>query len=143
MEAIRPVGRTLLRDRACEAIRDAIVSGEIEPGAVVRDVDLAERLGLSRAPVREAFARVTYGTAGVHLSFDLDGVDPEDAPGVGTPVPGGLDLRESHLVCETAAASGKLLGMEVVELNPTLDNANKTGRLAVWLVQSALGKTIL
>ncbi|KND24346.1 GntR family transcriptional regulator [Streptomyces acidiscabies] len=58
MEAIRPVGRTLLRDRACEAIRDAIVSGEIEPGAVVRDIDLAERLGLSRAPVREAFARL-------------------------------------------------------------------------------------
>jgi len=58
MEAIRPVGRTLLRDRACDAIRDAIVSGEIEPGAVVRDVDLAERLGLSRAPVREAFARL-------------------------------------------------------------------------------------
>ncbi|HEY8984028.1 MAG TPA: GntR family transcriptional regulator [Streptomyces sp.] len=58
MEAIRPVGRTLLRDRACEAIRDAIVSGEIEPGTVVRDIDLAERLGLSRAPVREAFARL-------------------------------------------------------------------------------------
>lgn len=93
--------------------------------------------------VREAFARVTYDTAGVHLSFDLDGVDPDYAPGVGTPVPGGLNLRESHLVCETAAASGKLIGMEMVELNPTLDFANKTGRLAVWLIQSALGKTIL
>ncbi len=93
--------------------------------------------------VREAFARATYASAGVHLSFDLDGVDPADAPGVGTPVPGGLNLRESHLVCETAAASGKLLGMEMVELNPTLDIANKTGRLAVWLIQSALGKTIL
>jgi arginase len=93
--------------------------------------------------VREAFARATYATAGVHLSFDLDGVDPQDAPGVGTPVPGGLSLRESHLVCETAASSGKLLGMEMVELNPTLDYANKTGRLAVWLIQSALGKTIL
>lgn len=58
MEAIRPVGRTLLRDRAYEAIRDAIVAGEIEPGAVVRDADLAERLGLSRAPVREAFSRL-------------------------------------------------------------------------------------
>ncbi|MFI6010657.1 GntR family transcriptional regulator [Streptomyces sp. NPDC051243] len=58
MEAIRPVGRTLLRDRACEAIRDAIVAGDIEPGAVVRDADLAERLGLSRAPVREAFSRL-------------------------------------------------------------------------------------
>ncbi|MEJ1200122.1 MULTISPECIES: GntR family transcriptional regulator [unclassified Streptomyces] len=58
MDAIRPVSRTLLRDRACEAIRDAIVAGEIEPGAVVRDADLAERLGLSRAPVREAFSRL-------------------------------------------------------------------------------------
>jgi arginase len=93
--------------------------------------------------VREAFARVTWQTAGVHLSFDLDGVDPDDAPGVGTPVPGGLSVRESHLICEQAAASGKLLGMEMVELNPTLDVANKTGRLAVWLIQSALGKTIL
>lgn len=58
MEALRPVPRTLLRDRAYEAIRDAIVAGEIEPGAVVRDADLAERLGLSRAPVREAFSRL-------------------------------------------------------------------------------------
>ncbi|MFI2409398.1 GntR family transcriptional regulator [Streptomyces sp. NPDC018947] len=58
MDAIRPVSRTLLRDRAYEAIRDAIVTGEIEPGAVVRDADLAERLGLSRAPVREAFSRL-------------------------------------------------------------------------------------
>lgn len=58
MEAIRPVPRTLLRDRAYEAIRDAIVAGEIEPGAVVRDAELAERLGLSRAPVREAFSRL-------------------------------------------------------------------------------------
>lgn len=58
MEAIRPVARTLLRDRAYEAIRDAIVAGEIEPGTVVRDADLAERLGLSRAPVREAFSRL-------------------------------------------------------------------------------------
>ncbi|MFE5817564.1 GntR family transcriptional regulator [Streptomyces sp. NPDC056479] len=58
MEAIRPVGRTLLRDQAYTAIRDAIVAGEIEPGAVVRDADLAERLGLSRAPVREAFSRL-------------------------------------------------------------------------------------
>ncbi|MFF5845716.1 GntR family transcriptional regulator [Streptomyces massasporeus] len=58
MEAIRPVPRTLLRDRAYEAIRDAIVAGEIEPGAVVRDAELAERLGLSRAPVRDAFSRL-------------------------------------------------------------------------------------
>ncbi|MCA9494023.1 MAG: arginase family protein, partial [Myxococcales bacterium] len=77
-----------------------------------------------------------------HLSFDLDGVDPEDAPGVGTPVPGGLTLRESHLICELAAHR-RLIGMEMVELNPTLDQRNKTGELAVWLIQSAMGKTIL
>ena len=92
--------------------------------------------------VNEAFELVTRETAGVHLSFDLDGVDPEDAPGVGTPVPGGLTLRESHLICEKAAGR-KLLGMEMVELNPTLDIRNKTGELAVWLILSALGKTIL
>jgi arginase len=93
--------------------------------------------------VREAFDRVQHGTAGVHLSFDLDGVDPSAAPGVGTPVPGGLSIRESHLICETAARTGRLLGMEMVELNPTLDLSNQTGRLAVWLISSALGKTIL
>jgi arginase len=92
---------------------------------------------------REAFARVTENTAGVHLSFDLDGIDPTHAPGVGTPVPGGLTLRESHLICELASRSGVLVGMEVVELNPTLDLENKTGNLAVWLVLSALGKRIM
>jgi arginase len=93
--------------------------------------------------VREAFELVSRGTAGVHLSFDLDGVDPQDAPGVGTPVPGGLTVRESHLICETAARTGRLVGMEMVELNPTLDVRNQTGVLAVWLIQSAMGKTIL
>src|SRR5690606_10189786 len=65
--------------------------------------------------VQEAFEIATRHTAGVHLSFDLDGVDPRHAPGVGTPVPGGLSLRESHLICETAARTGRLLGMEMVE----------------------------
>ena len=93
--------------------------------------------------LREAFDLSQQGTAGVHLSFDLDGVDPSDAPGVGTPVPGGLTLRESLLACEMADKTGKLLGMEMVELNPTLDIQNKTGRLAVWLIATALGKRIL
>jgi len=91
---------------------------------------------------REAFARVRNRTAGVHLSFDLDGVDPDHAPGVGTPVPGGLTLRESLHVCEVAS-NERLLGLEMVELNPTLDHENKTGRLAVWLISTALGKRIL
>jgi arginase len=126
----------------------------------VRDVDRSEtslvaQLGVrvftmseldargTSACLQEAFVRTTARTAGVHLSFDLDGVDPHDAPGVGTPVPGGLTLRESLLVCEAAHKTGVLRGMEMVELNPTLDERNKTGQLAVWLIVSALGKMIL
>ena len=93
--------------------------------------------------VEEAIERVLDGAVGVHLSFDLDGVDPQYAPGVGTAVLGGLSLRESHLICEKLAATRKLLGLEMVELNPILDDANRTGELAVWLIQSALGKRIL
>ncbi len=93
--------------------------------------------------VREAVERACDGTVGVHLSFDLDGVDPAHAPGVGTPVPGGLNLRESHLICEKVADTGRLLGVEMVELNPVLDSENRTGKLAVWLITSALGKRIL
>lgn len=91
----------------------------------------------------EAIAHVSKNTDGLHLSFDLDGVDPSEAPGVGTPVPGGLSLRESHLICEMVCETGRLVGMEMVELNPILDISNQTGKLAVWLIQSALGKTIL
>lgn len=125
-----------------------------------RSVDAGEREVVRRSGVRvysmseidergfavclkEAVARVTAGTAGFHLSFDLDGVDPRYAPGVGTPVPGGLTYREAHLACETAAATGALLGLDMVELNPTLDDRNQTGQLAVELILSALGKTIL
>ncbi len=125
-----------------------------------RDVDQTERsmvhkLGLrvytmseldergTATCVNEAIRRVTASTAGVHLSFDLDGVDPQHAPGVGTPVPGGLNLRESHLICEKVAQTGRLLGVEMVELNPVIDSENRTGKLAVWLILSALGKTIL
>ncbi len=93
--------------------------------------------------LREAFSYLTGRTDGIHLSFDLDGVDPAEAPGVGTPVPGGLSLRESHLVCELAAQTGRLVGMEMVELNPTRDVHNKTAELARWLIESALGRSIL
>jgi arginase len=93
--------------------------------------------------LKEALERVTTGTAGFHLSFDLDGVDPRYAPGVGTPVNGGLTYREAHLTCESAARSGRLLGLDMVELNPTFDEQNRTGRLAAELILSALGKTIL
>ncbi len=91
----------------------------------------------------EALERATGGTAGFHLSFDLDALDPGVAPGVGTPVQGGLTYREAHLVCEKAARSGGLVSLEVVELNPVLDDRNHTARLAVGLVASALGQRIL
>jgi len=93
--------------------------------------------------VREAIAIAGKASAGIHLSFDLDGVDPEHAPGVGTPVQGGLSLRESHLVCEKLAHTERLIGIEMVELNPVLDTGNRTGEFAVWLISSALGKSIM
>jgi arginase len=93
--------------------------------------------------MREAIARATDGTAGFHLSFDLDGTDPTVAPGVGTPVPGGVSYRESHTVMELVAETGKLLGLEMTEINPILDTANKTARTAVEFVESALGKRVL
>jgi arginase len=136
----------------------------VHPGNVcvigARDVDAPEKDVVKDAGIRvftmaeidergmaacmdEAIARVTSGTAGFHLSFDLDGVDPMVAPGVGTPVAGGLTYREAHLVCEKVARSERLLSLEVVELNPVLDAENRTGKLAIGLMASALGKTIL
>ncbi len=91
----------------------------------------------------EALVRANADTAGFHLSFDLDALDPRVAPGVGTPVRGGLTYREGHLVCEKASRSGRLLSLEMVELNPVLDDRNLTADLAVELVASALGETIL
>ena len=93
--------------------------------------------------MQEEYLTMSSNNNLIHLSFDLDGVDPREAPGVGTPVPGGLSLRESHLICEMVAETKQLVGMEMVELNPILDVANQTGDLAVWLIQSALGKSIL
>jgi arginase len=119
------------------------------------EVDLVKRSGVrvftmseidargAKACLDEAMTILAKAEGGIHLSYDLDGCDPEVAPGVGTPVPGGLDFRESHLVCETLAKSGRLTSMEIVELNPTLDVRNKTGKFAVWLIESALGRTIL
>lgn len=82
-------------------------------------------------------------TEGIHLSFDLDVINPNEAPGVGTPVNGGLTYREAHLAVEMLNSSSKICSMEFVELNPILDNRNQTGELAVSLICSALGKRIL
>jgi len=105
----------------------------------MRDID--ER-GM-RAVMEEAIKRATSGTAGIHVSFDLDGMDPDYAPGVGTPVPGGLSYREAHLAMEMLADTGKVVSAELVEVNPILDHRNGTARLGVELLASLLGKKIL
>jgi arginase len=102
------------------------------------DVD---RLGVERV-LREALDQVS-GDGFVHVSLDMDVLDPEVAPGVGTPVRGGLSYREAHLAMELVAESGLAGSLEVVEVNPILDRENETSKLAVELVASALGARIL
>ncbi len=96
-----------------------------------------------RAAIGEAIAIATRGTAGFHLSLDMDFVDPQYAPGVGTPVRGGATYREAHLAMEVICDSGKMISMEVVEVNPVIDEVNRTADLAVELILSAMGKKIL
>jgi arginase len=105
----------------------------------MREID--ER-GLT-AVMREAIALASNGTGGIYLSCDADWVDPIEAPGVGTPVPGGATFREAHLAMEMLADSGLLVGMDLVEINPVLDRMNRSARLAVQLIASALGKRTL
>ena len=100
-----------------------------------------DRIGIERA-THEALDRVA-GPGFVHVSLDMDALDPELAPGVGTPVRGGLTYREAHLALELAAESGLVRSLEVVEVNPILDRENTTALTAVELVASALGKTII
>ena len=83
------------------------------------------------------------GTGGYHISMDMDWVDPVEAPGVGTPVPGGATYREAHLAMEIVADRGGMLSFELVEVNPVLDERNRTAELAVQLVCSAFGKKIV
>ena len=105
----------------------------------MRDVD--ER-GM-RDVVDEAIGIASDGTAGVHLSLDLDVVDPEHAPGTGTPVRGGITFREAHLAMELLSDRAHLVAMDLVEVNPVLDTQNMTGILAAEPAQSLLGKRIL
>jgi arginase len=105
----------------------------------MRDID---ELGL-RKIMEQSIAAACDGTAGFHLSLDMDAVDPDEAPGVGTPVRGGMSYREAHLSMEMICDSNKMLSMEVVEVNPVLDEANRTALLGIELIMSAMGKKIL
>ncbi|MBV9102639.1 MAG: arginase [Candidatus Eremiobacteraeota bacterium] len=101
-----------------------------------------DRLGMERV-IEEAIEIAGTEPRSVHVSFDMDGIDPSEAPGVGTPVRGGLSYREAHLAMEALAASATLCAIEVTEINPILDERNRTAELAVELILSGLGKTIL
>ncbi len=126
----------------------------------VRDVDARERENIRlagievytmrdidergmRAVIEEALRIAGRGTAGYHISLDMDWIDPEDAPGVGTPVRGGASYREAHLAMEIIADHGRMTSFEIVEVNPVIDEHNRTADLAVELALSAFGKKIL
>jgi arginase len=100
-----------------------------------------DRIGMVAA-IEKAIERVSREVEGIYLSFDMDVMDPRHAPGVGTPVAAGLTQREGHVACELIGETGKLIGMDIVEVNPILDVQNQTGALAVEFVLSALGKRI-
>ena len=110
-------------------------------GVMVQSMEQIDRIGMVSA-LEKAVERVSREVDGIYLSFDMDALDPRHAPGVGTPVPGGLTFREAHLVCEVLAETGKLIGMDIVEVNPILDVQNQTAVLAVEFIRSALGSRI-
>jgi arginase len=112
-----------------------------ETGVTVFGTEQIDRIGLYQA-LGQAIDVASRGTEGIYLSFDLDSLDPLHAPGVGTPVPGGLTYREAHLACEMVAETGRLVGMDLVEVNPILDERNRTAALAVELAMSALGQRV-
>lgn len=112
-----------------------------EAGIMVQSMEQIDRMGMVAA-LEKAIDRVSRDADGIYLSFDMDSLDPRHAPGVGTPVPGGLTYREAHLACEVVAETGKLIGMDLVEVNPILDVQNQTAILAVEFIRSALGSRI-
>jgi arginase len=93
--------------------------------------------------MEESLGLAGAGGGPIHVSFDMDAIDPTEAPGTGTPVQGGLSYREAHLIMEMLHESGQLASIEIVEVNPILDYRNRTAALAVGLICSALGKSIL
>jgi arginase len=105
----------------------------------MKDID---RDGIARIAER-ALALASDGTGGIHVSFDMDVCDPSIAPGVGTPVKGGFDYREAHMIMEMLADSRRLVALDLVEVNPTLDIRNATAEFGTELALSALGKNIL
>lgn len=142
------------------ALKNGYARAETTVQIGLRDVDEVEKKLLRESGVRafsmtdvdkhgvtrvmeEALAIACVGGRSIHVSFDMDAIDPSEAPGTGTPVKGGLSFREAHLAMEMLYESGQLQSIEMVEINPILDTRNQTAALAVGLICSALGKSIL
>lgn len=137
--AVTPDKVVLIGIRDIDDIERKIVNDSGVTAFTMRDIDL---LGMKEVS-RRAIEIVSTDTAGFHVSFDVDGCDPEVIPGSGTLVPGGVNFREAHLLLEECAANGNLRSMDVVELNPFLDKRNISAERTVTLIQSALGRSIL
>lgn len=136
---IQPKNCVLIGARDLDAQERRAVGESGIHAFTMRDID---EQGM-RNVMEKSIGFATRDTAGFAVSFDMDVVDPDEAPGVGTPVPGGITFREAHLAMEIIADSKQMLSLEVVEVNPILDTHNRTASLAVGLVSSALGKKIL
>jgi arginase len=136
---VRPEHTVLIGIRNLDEREKQLVKASGVHVFTMKDID---RQGIAII-VEQAIALASDGTAGVHVSFDMDVCDPGIAPGVGTPVKGGLDYREAHMVMEIVADSGLLMSLDLVEVNPTLDIRNTTAELGVELALSALGQKIL
>jgi arginase len=137
--AIAPENVVLVGIRDIDDVEREFIRESGVTALTMRDID---QLGMIEI-ARKALEVVNNGTAGFHVSFDLDGCDPEVIPGTGTLVPGGVSFREAHLLLEECAMDGRMTSMEVVELNPFLDLKNISAERAVTLIQSALGRSIL
>jgi len=136
---VKPENVALIGVRAIDAGERKIIRDSGIHAFTMREID---EHGMA-AIARRALEIVNDGTAGFHISFDVDGCDPTVIPGSGTLVPGGVSFREAHLLMEYCADNGRLLSMEIVELNPFLDERNISAKRALELILSAMGKSIL
>jgi len=136
---IQPKNCALIGARALDSRERRLVK---DSGINVFTMRAIDEQGM-RTVMEKSLALATEGTAGFVVSFDMDVMDPDEAPGVGTPVRGGITFREAHLAMEMVADNKKMLALELVEINPIIDILNKTAILGVGLVSSALGKKIL
>ena len=136
---VKPENVALIGIRAIDAGERKIIRDSGIHAFTMREID---EHGMATV-ARRALEVVNDGTAGFHVSFDVDGCDPTVIPGSGTLVPGGVSFREAHLLMEYCADNGRLLSMEIVELNPFLDERNISAKRALELILSAMGKSIL